>query len=136
AGHQRNELPRDIAFLAPVQQAGSALTVEVSNVPDKFSVLDFAGYTWPALLALAIWVYGAVADSRGLRNAGWLLGWTLLAWAALRAPNGAEGFLAIIAAFLLFHVAIPSCRRLWRIPRSTRPAPEGGTAPAVAAWLL
>src|SRR2546421_12920098 len=43
AAHQRNELPRDIAFLAPVQQAGSALTVEVSNVPDKFSVLDFAG---------------------------------------------------------------------------------------------
>jgi len=119
AGHQRNELPRDVSFLAPVQQAGSALTVEVSNFADKFSMPDFIGYAWPALFALVVWVYGTVTNKQWFKNVGWILGWTLLAWAALRAPNGAEGFLAIIAAFLLFHVAIPACRQLWRMPANS-----------------
>jgi hypothetical protein len=136
AARQRNDLPRDVTFLAPVQQAGSALTVEVSNFADKFSVPDLIGYAWPALFALAIWVYGTLTNKQWFKSVGWILGWTLLAWAALRAPNGAEGFLAIIAAFLLFHVAIPACRQLWRMPRQPRPAPESGAAPAVAAWLV
>ncbi|MEY2429925.1 MAG: hypothetical protein QOJ40_2810, partial [Verrucomicrobiota bacterium] len=136
AARQRSQVPSDVAFLAPIQQAGSALTVEVSNFADKFSVPDFIGYSWPALFALAVWLDGTAMNKQWFKSVGWILGWTLLAWAALRAPNGAEGFLAIIAAFLLFHVAIPACRQLWRMPRQERPASASGTAPAVAAWLV
>ena len=43
-------MPRDVTLLAPVQQAGSALTVEVANLEDKPTVLGFVRYAWPALL--------------------------------------------------------------------------------------
>ena len=89
-----------MTLLAPVQQAGSALTVEVANLADKPSVLDFVGYAWPALLALAVWAFGWITDRQGSKTAGWVLGWLLLAWAALRYPNGATVFLAVFAAFM------------------------------------
>ncbi len=71
---------------------------------------------------------------------GRVLGWTLLAWAALRCPNGATLFLAVFVAFLLLQVVIPALRRLWQLPRrplsAKPPATQGGAAPAVTALLL
>jgi len=136
AEQQRADLPREVSFLAPVQQAGSALTVEVSNLADKLSVLGFIGHAWPALFALAVWGYGRLTDKQWFRSGGWIAGWMLLAWAALRCPNGAEAFLVIIAAFLLVHVVIPALRQLWRLPRQSAPAAEGGATPAAATLLV
>jgi len=140
ARNEARTVPRDVTLLAPVQQAGSALTVEVANIADKASVLSFAGYAWPALFALAVWVYGWITDRPGSRTLGWVVGWTLLAWAALRCPNGVTIFLAVIAAFLLLQVVIPAVRRLAQLPR--RPLPDrpaaapSGTAPAATALLV
>jgi hypothetical protein len=133
-------VPRDVTLLAPVQQAGSALTVEVANLADKPSAISFARYAWPALLALAVWVFGWITDRQGPKTAGSVLGWTLLAWAALRCPNGATIFFAVLAAFLVLEVVIPALRRLWRLPRQplpvSPPAAQGGAAPAVTALLV
>src|SRR5205814_1258064 len=41
AQRQTMDLPRDVAFLAPVQQAGNALSVDVANIPETFSVSAF-----------------------------------------------------------------------------------------------
>ena len=106
-------MPRDVTLLAPVQQAGSALTVEVANLADKPSVLGFARYAWPALLALGgvgLWVDQPTGRARRPRARFWA--GLLLAWAALRCPNGATVFLAVLAAFLLLQVVIPALRRL------------------------
>ena len=140
AGQQNNEVPRDVTFLAPVQQAGSALSIEVGNVAEKTSAIEFAGYIWPALLALAVWVYGWMTERRAFKPLGWILGWTLLAWAALRWPNGVPAFLYVLVAFLLLHLAIPALRQLWRLPRKpepTRPPTrQSSAAPGMAALLL
>jgi hypothetical protein len=140
AREQKRSLPHDVTLLAPVQQAGSALTIEVANLADKPSVLTFARYAWPALLALAVWLFGWIADRQGSKTLGWVLGWTLLAWAALRCPNGAIFFLAVLAAFLLLEVIVPALRRLARLPRqspSARPTEtQNGTAPVVTVLLL
>src|SRR5439155_9266972 len=136
-GDQKTFVPRDVTFLAPVQQPGSALSVEVSNIEDKASLLSLIGNGWPAVFAVAVWGYGWITNRRGFKPAGWIFGWTLLAWAALRCPNGAGAFLGIIVAFLLLHVVIPTLRRLWhvsRVPKAT--PPETGPAPAVAALVL
>src|SRR5262249_39313122 len=37
AGDEQAFVPRDVTFLAPVQQPGSALSVEVANLADKMS---------------------------------------------------------------------------------------------------
>jgi hypothetical protein len=137
---QKRYMPLDVTLLAPVQQAGSALTVEVANLADKPTVLSIVRYAWPALLALAVWAFGWITYRQGSKTAGRILGWLLLAWAALRYPNGATLFLAVIVAFLLLQVVIPALRRLWQLPR--RPAPaeppatSSGGAPAVAALLF
>ena len=140
AQSQKGSVPRDVTLLAPVQQAGSALTVEVANLADKPSVLGFVRYAWPALLALAVWVFGWITDRQGSKTAGWVLGWLLLAWAALRCPNGATVFLAVFAVFLLLQVVVPALRSLWRLPRQPRPAEpppiQSGAAPAVTALLV
>jgi hypothetical protein len=137
---ESGELARGVAFLAPIQQAGSALTVEVANFADRVSVFAFIGFAWPALLAFVVWGYGWVTDRPGFKSTGWIFGWTLLAWAALRCPNGAVAFLIVLGAFLLLHVVIPGLRKLWQLPRQPERTPpvgkKGGTAPAVAALVI
>jgi hypothetical protein len=140
AQSQKRYVPGDVTLLAPVQQAGSALTVEVANLPDKPSVLGFVRYAWPALLALAVWVFGWITDRPASKTVGRILGWLLLAWAALRYPNGTTAFLAVLVAFLLLQVVIPALRRLWQLPRRPLPAEppptRGDAAPAVTALLV
>src|SRR6185369_13910965 len=45
-------LSQAITFVAPIQQTGNALTVEVGNVEDKGSFWRGAFQAWPALLAI------------------------------------------------------------------------------------
>lgn len=127
-------LPRSLTFLAPVQQAGNVLSVEVDNLEEKVSVFDFLGYTWPAIFAIAAFVQAWRTGRSQLA----LLGWVLLAWAALRCPNGAFGFLVVLAAFFIFQLAVPALRRLVQAPYRPKPAtpPTGGLATATAAVLL
>ena len=72
-------------------------------------------------------------------GAKWLkpVGWTLLAWATLRLPNGAEAFVMLVVAYLLLHILIPAVRKWWQLPRRARTTiSDQGSAPAVAAWLV
>ncbi|HWW02358.1 MAG TPA: hypothetical protein VNZ64_21850 [Candidatus Acidoferrum sp.] len=138
-GRYTSFLPRDVTLLAPVQQAGSSLTVEVANFSEKASVLGILRYAWPVLLALPVLAYGWLSESRGIKLACRLLAWTLLSWAALRTPNGAVAFLLIIAAFVVWHAIIPAARQLWRLPvRAPSPVlPQtGGSAASAAAALV
>ena len=129
--------PRELTFLAPVQQADSAFSVEVANLADQPSIFEFVGHAWPAVLAMAVWAVAWITNRGGYG----FVGWALLAWSALRIPNGAQPFFLILAAFLLLHLAIPVLRRLWQMPRRTEAlpppvAPETGGAPAVIALLV
>ncbi len=136
ADRQAGSLPRSVTFLAPVQEAGSALTAEVANVDDKISGAAWAGHAWPVVLALVVWAYGWLKEERETKTAAWLLGWTLAAWAALRCPNGVPILLIALGAFLILHVVIPALRRLWQLPAKPTPPAGNGPSPAVAALLL
>lgn len=131
AEHHHTGLARDLTFLAPVQQAGQALSVEVGNVEDEASVLRGIGYAWPAFFALLAFGYAWLAS----KPAASVIGWTLLAWTALRWPNGVAAFLVVVALFALVNIAVPALRRLWQMPREPRPVAGGGAA-ATAALLL
>ena len=139
-GHQRTEPPRELSFLAPVQQQGSALHLEVLNVSEKGSVFTFLGRAWPALLGLALWAYAWMSNRPGSPSGLWILGWLLLAWAALRFPNGAGAFVLLIVAFLIVHMAIPALLRLWKLPpqpaNGRARSGQAGAAPAVSALIL
>ncbi len=138
AGHLVQVPPRDLTFLAPVQQAGSALTVDVSNLPASAAPALF-GFVWPALLALVIWLGGWLAGRGPVRFIASLLGWTVLAWAALRSPNGAPAFVGVVAAFLALQIGLPAFVRAWRTPRgevSDPPPASASGAPAVLSLLL
>jgi hypothetical protein len=134
AARHAAQAPRDIAFLAPVQQAGGALWVEVANVEDKPSVLSWIGALWPAVLALVALAWAWLAEKPVWRVAGW----TLLAWATLRAPNGAGAFFILLAIFFLLHLAIPALRRLLQVRRSrvAEPGPAAGGAAATTAAIV
>ena len=127
-----NEAKKDLTFLAPVQQPGSALTVLVANTPENAWTFGCAGSVELALLAIAFWIYGWARNQKCLPQ---VLGWTFLAWAALRLPNGAPEFVAVIAAFVVLHILIPLMKQLWRVP--ARPKTDFGSAavPPAAALL-
>jgi len=138
SGRGRRESARDLAFLAPVQQAGSALSLEIANAADKTTAKEVLGYAWPVVLALLAWAYGWRGGQPAARTASRLAGWILVAWAALRWPNGAPLFLGVLAAFLLLHVFFPAARRLWRAPGwpAAMPHPQPPPAGAPATVLL
>ena len=139
ASHHNSFVPRDVTMLAPVQQAGSALTVEVANLSEKGSALGILRYVWPALLVLPALAFGWVSETLGIKLACRLLGWTLLGWAALRTPNGAVASLLVLAAFVLWHNVVPAVRQLWRLPArapSTATPQAGGSAASAATALL
>jgi len=139
-GQEQRSLPRDLSFVAPVQQAGSALSLEVGNVADRVSAGEVLGYAWPALLAAALWTYAWLAAKPGRKVLGRIGGWLLLAWAALRWPNGATAFLAVLAVFLVLHAVVPALCGLFRLPPPPQPAraaaAHGDAAPAAAALLI
>jgi hypothetical protein len=116
------EMP-GLAFVAPVQEKGSALTINVANVSMEPGFASALAYAWPAFLAIAVWLY-ALVKGGWLRPIAVVFGWTLLAWAALRIPGGLGLFFGLIIAFLLLHVVIPALRGIFR------------AGPAIAAMLL
>jgi hypothetical protein len=138
AADVQTTVARDLTFLAPVQQSGSVLSVEVQNLAENASAMGSVLDAWPVLLALIVWVYGAARNEAVVKLVSWILGWTLVAWAALRWPNGAPAFFLIVCAFLLLHVAIPALRQLWRLPHKPHPgaSPATGDAGAQAAATI
>src|SRR5262249_48971253 len=70
AGNQKADLPRDVSFLAPVQQAGSDLKIEVANLSEKLTFATVIAYGWPALLALALWAYTWLSERAWLKPLG------------------------------------------------------------------
>lgn len=129
------EATNDLTFLAPVQQSGSALTVEVANMPENARTFGCSWSVILALLAVACWIYGRARNQKPLPQ---VLGWTFLAWAALRLPNGAPSFVAVIAAFLVLHILIPALKQLWRVPPRPKDdfLPPTTAVPPAAALLL
>jgi len=124
-----------VTLLAPVQQAGSALTAEVANVPAQAPTYALVEPLMLVLLAAAAWIYGRVRREKFWSR---LLGWILLAWAALRWPNGAPAYLAVVGAFLVFRVVWPALKRLGRVPARSRPdilPPSTAVPPPVTAML-
>lgn len=139
ARHQGG-LSRSISFLAPVQQADRPWSVEVSNLSEKATLASLMGGAWFVLLALAVWIYAWWTQATLFKTGGRLLGWLLLAWAALRSPSGAAAFVAVIVAFLIWHVAARALRRLWQLPPAPQsepsPGSQGSRASAAASILL
>jgi hypothetical protein len=136
---QNSSLPRDVSFLAPVQQAGTALKVDLSNVADQSSAFSGVATAWPALLALLVWIYARRTDEKAFKGLASVCGWAFLVWAALRLPNGATVFIWVIAAFISLNLIFPALRQLWSMPQKPEPEPvppKHGAAPAAAAILI
>jgi hypothetical protein len=127
-----------LTFLAPVQQAGNAMTVQVANLAAAKAGPGSLSRVWPGLLAVAIWFLAWRSDSQLMKAAGGILGWVVLAWTALRVPNGAPIFFAVIAACLVLRVVLPWFRPLLRLPEKpkTELPPQEEIPPPVVASLL
>jgi hypothetical protein len=132
--------PRDVTLLAPIQQAESQLSVEVSNLEERIGAEALLSYGWPSCLAIVAFAYGWRRPKLSTRLASRATGWGLLAWTALRWPQGGTGFLLIIAVFILWQVVIPAIRQLWRLPRHPETTPplqsQSGAASTAAAVLI
>lgn len=130
---------RDLIFVAPVQQAGSALQLDVLNLHEKASLLGVLGSAWPVLFSFAFWVFAWTNRKQSIRNPALLLGWLLLVWVSLRTPNGAIAFLILIVAFGIVHLVAPVLMRSWRTPPSKEATlvskPSAGAASASLAFI-
>ncbi|HEV2692555.1 MAG TPA: hypothetical protein VG347_06625, partial [Verrucomicrobiae bacterium] len=131
-----SDVANSVAFLAPVQQASSALTAEVVNVPANAATFAYGGALTLALLAVAFWVFGLV---RGKKAVFGIIGWTFLAWAALRLPNGAPVFLIVLTVFIVVRAIVPGLKQLWCLPTKPKtdlPSVQTDTPPAVATLII
>ncbi|MBN2508088.1 MAG: hypothetical protein JXQ71_15485 [Verrucomicrobia bacterium] len=143
AAQEARTLSGSLAFVAPVQQANSELSVDVANLAQTPSAFAVAWRLWPVLVALLVWGYSIVTARTWFRPVGWVLGWTLLGWAALRCPNGAPAFFIGLGVLAIVAVAIPALKRLWQMPPRTAPpappappAPEPGAGASAVAVLV
>ena len=130
-------LSHAITFVAPIQQAGNALTTEVANVEDKGTFWRGAFQAWPALLAIPLFLFALILESRFRKSLAVIGAWTLLFWTALRSSNGVTAFFILFIAFLLLYVVWPTAKRLWQLPAKPKEStPPDATAPAVALLLF
>jgi hypothetical protein len=130
----RQEVPRGLTFLAPVQPPNSALQVEVENQPDTPAPSEWRARAWPILPALLLFLVSIVLrrTSPRLEFLCRLAAWAVLIWTALRVPNGGAAGLGVLAAFLLCEVLWPVGRQLWKLPRQTEPVLPLDPSPPVA----
>ena len=136
AGSVRLLAAPDLQFLAPVQQAGSALSVEVKNLSMETSVWSLAWTAWPAVLGVVCWIASWLSARAWLRSVGGVLGWTLVFWATLRWPNGTAAFLWLLLVFVLLQLVLPSLRRLWQLPGASVANGAATAVPLVLAACL
>jgi hypothetical protein len=118
----------NLNIVAPVQEAGKVLSMQIQNLELGKSGLT-AVTAWPVLLGLLLWGYLLVKVEPGTgRNTGCIVGWTLVCWGMLRINNGAPFFFGAVLIFMLIHVLIPSLRSQWLLPRkpSNPTTPEAG----------
>lgn len=134
AHDHRSVLPTDVSFLAPVQQAGSALTVEVANVPAQHGAAGSLVTGAVVVLAVVAWIVAWVRVEDWLKTVTSVTGWVLLAWAALRLPNGMGWFLGVVLGFLICKGLIPALRSLVTLP--PRPKAETSATPAPVSLLI
>ncbi len=122
AQSQKRSVPRDVTLLAPVQQAGSALTVEVANLADKPSVLSFVALRLARAAragGVGLWLDHGPA---GLEDR----------WAGSSAGPCSRGRPCVVRMArrssspcsppsCCLQVVIPALRRLWQLPRQPLP---------------
>jgi hypothetical protein len=135
-----------LTFLAPIQQAGSHLHIDLDNRP--VNTTPSFGKAWPAAFALVAWGLALTRNPGFIRSLAIALGWTLLAWASLRLPTDTRPFSLVIAAFAAIHCVLPAISAARRTtstppppaptPTPTPPDPTPGPSPtpAAAAALL
>jgi len=133
-----------LQFLAPVQQADAPLEIELSNVPLAPSLVSRAWSLWPAALAVVVWLYSFVTAHDSRRKLAHALAWTLLAWTALRQPNGVGALIVVAVAFVVLEILWPGLRQWWRVPEKpaapappatpSTPAAPAATSAALLLW--
>ncbi len=128
-----------ITLLAPVQQGGSALTIEVANVAHDAGGDSFIGRAWPVVLALFVWGYAFLGGRDDYKRLLVMLGWTCMAWGILRLPNSSGTFFLLVVLFLLVHLIVPAGRAVLSVPaappRNDDPA-SSATATTLSLLLL
>lgn len=126
-----------VRFLAPVQQSGSALNVELQNRSDQWRTFQGAATAWPALVGILVWLWAWRSQRGSARRFGALAGWFLLVWAALRAPFGLPPALIVLAVCGGYCFLIPLLRRWYHLsPQRTSAEPLTSPSPGAALWIL
>jgi hypothetical protein len=128
----------DLSFVAPVQQSASALTLDLANVPEGFSIVTLARECWPAILALPLWLLAARFRNPKLKALALSITCSFLGWALLRIENGAAAFLILIGLVALVAGVVPLLSQAWRLPpsRESTLSVKPGTSAASAAVIL
>ena len=121
-----------LLFVAPIQEPGNALHLEVANVPMKMTVARGLAEAWPAFIALVLGLAALRSGPGFTRSFYNTLAWTCLAWAALLWPRGVTPFFALITLFVLLQL-VPMLLRNWgrlpqRIPSAEPPSPASPMA--------
>jgi hypothetical protein len=130
----RAHVQPNLALVAPIQQSGGDLHVEVANVPATtgFSVVRSL---WPVLAVVVIWIIGRSRLAESFKPAPRILCWTLLAWVVLQLANGVPWFIGIVCAFFCLDLLIPLLRQLWTLPSKELP-PLGSNAASAGTAIL
>ncbi len=122
-------LPTDLRFVAPIQQGNVSWRVDLANVESSPSGwVTFGGVVLMAGAVVA-WLYALVASRPASRALALAVGWSLVLWAALRAPAGPRPFVLVLGAFAFLQVLLPAAVRWWRS------SPPGQAVVPAAGWL-
>lgn len=96
-----------LTFLAPVQDAGKPIFIELENInllKRMFSIINIL----PAIAGIALFIYGWIKDLQGLNKKLCLTGgWFLLFLSTLISTNGLYYGIIILIAMVFIHLVIP-----------------------------
>lgn len=130
------EPARGLYFVAPIQQSGAALTVDLANLNAKPSATSLIWVLWPGLIGLVLWVWARLTSQPWLARNGIVGAWFLIFWATLRLPDGGTGFFVVACLFVAMQLLVPAVKLWLRARRNERHASGVGLGSTVGSETI
>ncbi|HON07337.1 MAG TPA: hypothetical protein PLW02_04455, partial [Verrucomicrobiota bacterium] len=131
-----SDFERALSFLAPIQDAGKAISLQIENINVGKEGFSFSAL-FLGLLGIGLWVVSKIYSLEGfLKKLCIIGGWFMLFWGAMVMTNGIRIAIGLMIAFVLIHIVIPLVKLQMQASDAKNSQPQQPTPGGIVALFM